>query len=865
MDWLSTYHIPNVSVRSCPEHCQCFAESVFDAYAKAYFQLMVSKPEVYQSVGSPAFRDFRVKLLAPYLASKMGKTNFIQVTKTNKAYVKCTLDEMEWVVDESFESHFSELDLTRTLFNLTLHCASGDTTVIWASNNVTLETLTVDGCSHIVLSDRIKTTSVFSKLSIKNSSQHWLDDFEFDNNTKLLVSLDIRGTQFTHLPGIFNRDVPLHLNTLRLQNVSLRRLDCSVMSNFIDISTLDLSQNLLTKIEDCFLPASIEILNVSYNNINDLSPLEFPRFVRGFNVTLIDLCGNQISALRPFTKLNVASLSLCKNFITMIEQFTFLQLSDLYVLDLSWNKISHIEPGAFRFLYDLQFLDLSHNHLVSLGPETSPGVACNIDISYNRFHYPAFSSRNFETIAALGITAHNNPYYCDCDLPKLQAFLAQGQNKDLYKRMRESLNVSFIFNRTYPEKLFSVDELTCVHPESLRGERMVDVVFNGSCPVVDKCPVDCDCSNKQGFVFVDCASRNLTFLPDVMPNGLLHLDFRQNNISTLSARDYLSRTQVLNLSKNALAEISSGVFDHLTSIHFADLTHNELQTLPGDLQQVSFSNAPGILLSENPWRCDCGTLWMSEWLREHTNVTDAKEARCHIPLQFRGKPVITVTSDDLTCEITSYYPLAITFGLLGLVVLVCIPILYHFRLETRVLLHAKFHIRPFDGRVKNPEDNVYDTFVSYSNQDSAWVTETLLPRLENHKPPFKVCIHQRDFVIGEAISDNITEAISTSHATLMVVSEHFAESEWCLFEFQRAHHEMLQDGRRRLIAVLVGDVDVNGLPMDLKTYLKTNTYLSIEDRWFWPKLLYALPDPPSRAERDEFYMEVYASEAAMHA
>ncbi|XP_064608611.1 LOW QUALITY PROTEIN: uncharacterized protein LOC135472843 [Liolophura sinensis] len=863
VDWLSTYRIPNVSVQSCFDDCQCSAESLFDAYARAFFQLAHAKPALYQGLSSFTFTDFRTKLLAPHLASSMGKAGFIEITTTNKAYATCSINETQWVVDESFERHFSGLDLTKTTLNLTLHCASAATTVIWASNNITLDSLTVDGCSHIVQNDPIKTAEVFSKLFVTNSSEEWIDAFKLANTTKVLWSIDIRGTRLSQLPGIFYSDVPLRLNTLRLQNVSLRRLDCTVMSNFTGMTTLDLSQNGLIKIEDCFLPASMESLNVSYNNIYDLSALEFPRFVRGFNVTMIDLCGNQIAALRPFTKMNVAFLSLCKNSIETIQQLTFLQLSNLYHLDLSWNKISTIEPGAFRFLYDIQFLDLSHNHLVSLEPETSPGVPCNIDISYNRFHHPAFSSRNFETITALELRVHHNPYYCDCDLPKLQEFVAQGQNKELYKRMQENLNIQFIFNKTYPEQLFSPDDLRCAQPENLRGQRMVDVVFNGSCPVVDNCPIGCGCINNHVYVLVDCAFRKLTSLPDVMPNELLHLDFHHNNISTLSIRDYLSRTQVLNLSGNAVAEISSGVFDHLVSIHAVDLTHNALQTLPDDLQQVSFSNASGFLLSENPWRCDCDTLWMSEWLRTNAIVTDAGDTRCQFPVHLRDRQVITVTSDDLNCDITSYYHLAVAFGVLGLIVLICIPVLYHFRLETRVLLHAKFHIRPFDGRVKNLEDNLYDTFISYSNRDSAWVTDTLLPRLEKHRPPFKVCIHQRDFVIGEAISDNITQAITTSHATVMVISEHFAESEWCMFEFQRAHHEMLQDSRRRLLAVIVGDVDVDGLPMDLKTYLKTNTYLSVDDRWFWPKLLYALPDPPSRAGRDEFCMEVYSPEPAM--
>ena len=44
-----------------------------------------------------------------------------------------------------------------------------------------------------------------------------------------------------------------------------------------------------------------------------------------------------------------------------------------------------------------------------------------------------------------------------------------------------------------------------------------------------------------------------------------------------------------------------------------------------------------------------------------------------------------------------------------------------------------------------------------------------------------------------------------------------------------------------LIIILFDDVNMVDLDDEIKLYMRTNTYLSISNKWFWEKLCYALP------------------------
>ena len=56
-------------------------------------------------------------------------------------------------------------------------------------------------------------------------------------------------------------------------------------------------------------------------------------------------------------------------------------------------------------------------------------------------------------------------------------------------------------------------------------------------------------------------------------------------------------------------------------------------------------------------------------------------------------------------------------------------------------------------------------------------------------------------------------------------SRNYVNSNYCLEEFQLAHHQMVNEDKRYLMAVLLEPLDMNSLPRDLQMYLRTYTYI----------------------------------------
>jgi protein toll len=110
--------------------------------------------------------------------------------------------------------------------------------------------------------------------------------------------------------------------------------------------------------------------------------------------------------------------------------------------------------------------------------------------------------------------------------------------------------------------------------------------------------------------------------------------------------------------------------------------------------------------------------------------------------------------------------------------------------KDRILIWLYSHptIRKFFPIDLEDEDKKFDAFISYAQQDSDFVTDVLLPGLEDNADiRFRCIVHIRDFVPGREITEQIMDAVNNSRRTVIVLSKHFVESEWAKLEFEAAH------------------------------------------------------------------------------
>ena len=284
---------------------------------------------------------------------------------------------------------------------------------------------------------------------------------------------------------------------------------------------------------------------------------------------------------------------------------------------------------------------------------------------------------------------------------------------------------------------------------------------------------------------------------------------------------------------------------------------------------------------------------MTHWLLNNKqHITDYDKVLCSSgQSDLLLKPMYNLTDDMFICPTTMphastnttphpspaasedpkpYLKIVITVSsvLCGLLLLTVITVilLYKYQGELKVFMFTRLNFHPFDRIDDSDPNKIYDAFISYSGDDYQWVVNTLQRRLENHNPPYKLCLHHRDFQVGALIQENIFKSVDHSKRMLMVLSPSFVKSGWCLLEFRFAHQKVLEDRTNYLIIILFDDVDMADLDEEIKLYMRTNTYVRVSDERFWQKLFYAMPECSAKESMEDSNsgnQDIFAEETVM--
>ncbi len=271
-----------------------------------------------------------------------------------------------------------------------------------------------------------------------------------------------------------------------------------------------------------------------------------------------------------------------------------------------------------------------------------------------------------------------------------------------------------------------------------------------------------------------------------------------------------------------------------------------------------------IVTCENPPKIDHGSYIVhSNSTDVHPNSTDIQSNSTDV---YKVKTSVTYSCDtnyDLDGESTAYCEYSgvwkpipkcilkpngntmeiITASVLSclvFVVIVSIVLIIKYRQEIAVLLYAKYGFRINALKEKQCK---YDAFIAYNMEDIGFVKNELLNRLEKAADPsYSICIHHRNFEVGDWIANNIINAVGQSRRTIIVLSQNFLNSQWCRFEFSQAHFRLIEDQSFKIIVIALEDPKrLENVPKLINSYIRTGTYISTDNKLFWEKLFYQMP------------------------
>lgn len=364
-----------------------------------------------------------------------------------------------------------------------------------------------------------------------------------------------------------------------------------------------------------------------------------------------------------------------------------------------------------------------------------------------------------------------------------------------------------------------------------------------------------ECLWPQNISHLRLSSNSLTSSAfQCLPMGVERLDLQNNQISAVSSSTLiLKRLLSLNLNANRLLDLP--VCDNFPLLQELLLRSNSLHTPTAD-RLKSCPRLKTLDVSGNTFTCTCALRGFirlgleSETKRAGVTFLQWPQGYyCSYPEAVRDTNLNNIWISEISCNngLLAATILCPTVVVIAVVLMLC----HHFDILWYMGMiwqwtRAKHRARRQQLR---PEDLVgikFHAFVSYSQRDADWVRDRLLPNLE--AGGLRICHHEKNFVPGRTIINNIMACVEASRRCVFVLSAHFVKSNWCHYELYFASHQHLARSSDSVVLVLLEPVPQYLIPSkyyQLKSMMARHTYLEwpqdrAKQRLFWANLRAAL-------------------------
>ncbi|XP_041360248.1 toll-like receptor 13 [Gigantopelta aegis] len=577
----------------------------------------------------------------------------------------------------------------------------------------------------------------------------------------------------------------------------------------------------------------LEYLDISHNNI---SPKFIARAFIGLGKT-------------PIQRLDMVAMNI--SFIPP-HFFDSLKLSKITTVHLHQNQMSYFNCSDFLELKFLKHLGLAQN-LISKLLFTSSCTLPELDMSYNCVKYVCMDGVLSDSLIVLDVK-YNGIYRVDSStfkcFPKLQVLYLDGNYiSRLHKNSFASLsNLSMLsMNANINLKAIEVGAFNNSNLRKLLLENSGEHFKHYNWDMFKGCHL----------VSLDISKNNLNGIPpDILKrlfqplvHSLRFLVISDASLTTIpSFVSTLTKLNHLILNNNIISGWSTDSLSTFTNLEHLDLSQNSISVVvEGSLPDNILSSLEAVDLSENPLDCSCANVWFIKVFQAHLKIFDhsRKPCRCSSPASKHNVVFKDVHMSENSCllNFTSQMIVVASSSIL-LTILIVVIISYRYRWHLRYLLYMFNNRRREEDPQVNEDQFLYDIFVVYSSEDSDWVLDRLVPKLEEDLG-FRVCVHERNFVPGKLIVDNIMASIDSSKRIMVVLSNSFSQRDWCQFELNVVQRHVLEKGQDLLVVVVLEQLNNRHLTPTMFTMLQTTTYITWPDdvdseQGFWDNLTLAL-------------------------